>query len=123
MSYGMEVADLSGDGALDLAIIYEFQADGVSHEVDILLNRETARSRLLARDARSGFLGHAEARAGQTGKHAGVLIVRLPDSEQWRVGDHLVGWFSDPDARTWERCMVVATLLKVRVVRGATAQR
>jgi hypothetical protein len=24
MPYGMEVADLSGDGALDLAIIYEF---------------------------------------------------------------------------------------------------
>jgi hypothetical protein len=52
-----------------------------------------------------------------------VLIVRLPDSEQWRVGDHLVGCFSDADAYTWERCMVVATLLKVRVVRGATAQR
>jgi hypothetical protein len=52
-----------------------------------------------------------------------VLIVRLPDSEQWRVGDHLVGWFSDPDARTWERCMLVATLRKVRVTRGATVQR
>jgi predicted nuclease of predicted toxin-antitoxin system len=23
--------------------------------------------------------------------HAGILIVRLPDSEQWRVADHLVG--------------------------------
>ena len=56
-------------------------------------------------------------------KHAGVLIVRLPDSEQWRVGDHLVAWFSDPEARTWERCMVVATLRNVRVVRGATATR
>ena len=55
--------------------------------------------------------------------NAGALVVRLPDSEQWRVGDHLVGWFSDPDARTWERCMVVATLRKVRVVRGATARR
>jgi len=53
--------------------------------------------------------------------NAGALVVRLPDSEQWRVGDHLVGWFSD--ARTWERCMVVATLRKVRVVRGASAQR
>ena len=40
-----------------------------------------------------------------------------------RVGDQFVRWFSDPDARTWERCMIVATLLKVRVVRGATAQR
>lgn len=59
----------------------------------------------------------------ERGKHAGVLIVRLPDSEQWRVGDHLVGWFSDPDAQSWERCMVVATLRKVRVARGATTQR
>jgi hypothetical protein len=52
-----------------------------------------------------------------------VLIVRLPDSEQWRVGDHLVAWFADPDARTWARCMVVATLRKVRVIRHTTAQR
>ena len=49
--------------------------------------------------------------------------MRLPDSEQWRVGDHLVAWFSDSDARTWKRCMVVATVRKVRVVRGATAER
>jgi hypothetical protein len=68
-------------------------------------------------------LDFSDTRKFEPGKHAGVLIVRLPDSEQWRVGDHLVGWFSDPDARSWERCMVVATLRKVRVVRGATAQR
>jgi hypothetical protein len=45
--------------------------------------------------------------------------VRLPDSEQWRIGDHLVAWFSDPDARSWARCLVVATLNKVRVTRVA----
>jgi hypothetical protein len=45
--------------------------------------------------------------------------VRLPDSEQGRV----VAWFSDPDARTWRRCMVIATLRKVRVVRGVTGER
>jgi len=68
-------------------------------------------------------LDFADTRKFEPGQHAGVLIVRLPDSEQWRVGDHLVGWFSDPDARTWERCMVIATPRKVRVVRGATTQR
>ena len=68
-------------------------------------------------------LDFSDTRKFAPGEHAGVLIVRLPDSEQWRVGDHLVGWFSDPDARGWGRCMVVATLRKVRVVRGATAQR
>lgn len=49
--------------------------------------------------------------------HEGVLIVRLPDSEQWRVGDHLVAWFSDPDSTSWGRCFVVATVNKVRVQR------
>jgi predicted nuclease of predicted toxin-antitoxin system len=68
-------------------------------------------------------LDFSDTRKFEPGKHAGVLIVRLPDSEQWRVGDHLVGWFSDVDVRTWERCMVVATLRKVRVVRGATVKR
>jgi predicted nuclease of predicted toxin-antitoxin system len=51
------------------------------------------------------------------------LVTHDLDSEQWRVGDHLVAWFSDPDAPSWERCMVVATLRNVRVVRGATAHR
>jgi len=68
-------------------------------------------------------LDFSDTRKFEPGQHAGVLIVRPPDSEQWRVGDHLVGWFSDPDAHTWERCMVVATVRKVRVVRGATTKR
>ena len=37
-------------------------------------------------------LDFSDTRKFEPGKHAGVLIVRLPDSEQWRVGDHLVGW-------------------------------
>lgn len=41
------------------------------------------------------------------------------DSEQWRVADHLVAWFSDPDARSWTGCLVVATPHKVRVTRPA----
>jgi hypothetical protein len=39
----------------------------------------------------------SDTRKFEPGKHAGVLIVRLPDSEQWLVGDHLVAWFSDPE--------------------------
>jgi hypothetical protein len=64
--------------------------------------------------------GSLENREG-SGEVAGATACR----QDWlvRVGDHLVGWFSDPDARTWERCMVVATPRKVRVVRGATAER
>ena len=51
------------------------------------------------------------------GQHAGVLLVRLPDAEQWRISDYLVAWFSTSDASTWERCFVVATPNKVRVRR------
>ena len=62
-------------------------------------------------------LDFSDARKFTPGSHEGLLIIRLPDSEQWRVGDHLVGWFSDPDARSWARCLVVATPHKVRVLR------
>jgi len=62
-------------------------------------------------------LDFSDARRFAPGTHAGVLIVRLPDSEQWRVADHLVAWFSDADARSWVGCLVVATPNKVRVSR------
>jgi len=67
-------------------------------------------------------LDFSDARKFRPGSHAGILIVRLPDSEQWRVADHLVAWFSDPEARSWRHCLVVATLRKVRVVRGESAK-
>jgi predicted nuclease of predicted toxin-antitoxin system len=35
-------------------------------------------------------LDFSDTRKFEPGKYAGVLIVRLPDSEQWRVGDYLV---------------------------------
>ncbi|HMI85971.1 MAG TPA: DUF5615 family PIN-like protein [Polyangiaceae bacterium] len=62
-------------------------------------------------------LDFSDVRKFRPGTHAGALIVRLPDSEQWRVADHLVAWFSAPDARSWSRCFVVATVHKVRVLR------
>jgi predicted nuclease of predicted toxin-antitoxin system len=68
-------------------------------------------------------LDFSDTRKFEPGKHAGVLIVCLPDSEQWRVSDHLVGRLSDPDEHSWERCMVVATLRKERVSRGAANLR
>jgi predicted nuclease of predicted toxin-antitoxin system len=62
-------------------------------------------------------LDFSDARRFAPGMHAGVLIVRLPDAEQWRAADHLVAWFSDADAQTWGGCLVVATPNKVRVSR------
>jgi len=72
-------------------------------------------------------LDFSDARKFRPGSHGAVLIVRLPAarrfaadpewtpliSEPMRVGDHLVAWFSDPDARSWGCCLVVATLRKV----------
>jgi len=46
-------------------------------------------------------LDFSDTRTFVPGSHAGVLLVRLPDSEQWRAVDHLVAWFSDSDARSW----------------------
>jgi predicted nuclease of predicted toxin-antitoxin system len=62
-------------------------------------------------------LDFADRRRFEAGTHAGILLLRLPDDEQWRTADFLVAWFSAPDARTWERCFVVATPTKVRVRR------
>jgi predicted nuclease of predicted toxin-antitoxin system len=62
-------------------------------------------------------LDFSDQRVFAAGSHAGVLLVRLPDAEQWRISDYLVAWFSAPDASTWERCFVVATPTKVRVRR------
>jgi predicted nuclease of predicted toxin-antitoxin system len=62
-------------------------------------------------------LDFSDARRFEAGTHAGILLVRLPDSEQWRISDYLVAWFSAVDAATWDRCFVVATPNKVRVRR------
>jgi predicted nuclease of predicted toxin-antitoxin system len=62
-------------------------------------------------------LDFSDKRRFAAGSHAGVLLVRLPDAEQWRISDYLVAWLSTPDASTWERCFVVATPNKVRVRR------
>jgi len=62
-------------------------------------------------------LDFSDRRRFAAGTHAGALLVRLPDAEQWRIADYLVAWFSTPDANTWDRCFVVATPNKVRVLR------
>jgi len=62
-------------------------------------------------------LDFSDIRRFAPGAHFGLLVVRLPDDEQWRVTDFLVGWFASPDSRTWDKCFVVATPNKVRVHR------
>jgi len=62
-------------------------------------------------------LDFSDVRKFTPGTHHGIVVLRLPDSEHWRIGDYLVAWFSTPEARTWGRCFVVATPNKVRVLR------
>lgn len=62
-------------------------------------------------------LDFSDERRFTVGSHAGILLVRLPDAEQWRIGDYLAAWFASPDAASWGRCFVVATPHKVRVRR------
>ncbi len=65
-------------------------------------------------------LDFSDKRRFAPGDHAGILVIRLPDTEQWRVSDYLAAWFSTPEADSWERCFVVATPNKVRVRRPPT---
>jgi len=62
-------------------------------------------------------LDFSDVRRFAPGAHQGLLLVRLPDSEQWRISDYLAAWFSTGEARTWVGCFVVATPRRIRVMR------
>jgi predicted nuclease of predicted toxin-antitoxin system len=64
-------------------------------------------------------LDFSDIRRFAPGTHHGLLLVRLPDAEQWRIGDYLVAWFSTVEAQTWTACFVVATANRIRVTRPA----
>jgi len=54
---------------------------------------------------------------GLVGRSDDVVWQAAPDHEQWRASDYLVAWLTDPEAQSWQRCVVVATPNKVRVLR------
>ena len=62
-------------------------------------------------------LDFSDARKFAPGTHCGILLVRVPDLDQWRVSDYVVGWFSAEESESWSRCVVVATPHKVRILR------
>lgn len=62
-------------------------------------------------------LDFSDLRKFMPGTHHVIVLVRLPDAEQWRAHEHILRWFTDPDARHWGGCIVVASLTKVRVRR------
>jgi predicted nuclease of predicted toxin-antitoxin system len=62
-------------------------------------------------------LDFSDTRRFAPGTHHGLLLVRIPDSDQRRLTEHLAGWFAAPDCESWDRCLVVATAHKLRVSR------
>ena len=85
---------------------------GGRRDADVWAAAQTERRFLVTQD-----LDFSDRRRFAPGTHCGLLLVRLPDSEQWRIGDYVTAWLSSPDAATWARCFVVATPTKVRVRR------
>lgn len=64
-------------------------------------------------------LDFSDVRRFAPGTHAGLVLLRLPDAEQWRVGDFAVSTFTLVEARTWSGCFVVVTPAKIRVTRAS----
>ena len=95
----------------DVATVLE-EALGGRSDADVLAAVQPEGRALVTQD-----LDFADVRSFAPGTHAGIVLVRLPVQEQWRLADWLVAWFSADDARTWAGCFVVATPTKVRVRR------
>jgi predicted nuclease of predicted toxin-antitoxin system len=62
-------------------------------------------------------LDFSDIRRFAPGTHHGILLVRVFDDAQWRLTDFLIGWLGNPDCESWNRCFVVATQNKLRVLR------
>lgn len=85
---------------------------GGAADTEVWAKAQEERRMLVTQD-----LDFSDTRKFEPGTHSGILLVRLPDTEQWRLGDYLAGWLSEPEARTWGRCFVVATPVRLRVRR------
>ena len=83
---------------------------GGHSDADVWAAAQAERRLLVTQD-----LDFSDARRYAPGTHAGVLLVRLPDHEQWRVSDFVVGWLTAPEAQHWSGCFVVATAARIRV--------
>lgn len=66
-------------------------------------------------------LDFSDRRAFAPGSHAGILLVRLGEEDQWRLTEHVVSCLSSEDAKTWTKCLVIASSRKVRVIRPKAA--
>jgi predicted nuclease of predicted toxin-antitoxin system len=94
--------------------VHTVPAEGLrGRDDDVIWNAAQSESRFLV----TQDLDFSDARRFAPGSHHGILLVRVPDNEQWRVGDWVLNWLSRTDAASWKSCFVVASPRKVRVLR------
>ena len=62
-------------------------------------------------------LDFSDARRYQPGTHCGLLLVRLHRPGRTAVFGRIKAIFEKEDVQSWARCLVVATEMKVRVLR------
>lgn len=62
-------------------------------------------------------LDFSDTRRFRPGTHPGLLLVRVPQEDQWRLCELVTSWFRSDDSGSWGGCVVVATPRKVRVRR------
>jgi predicted nuclease of predicted toxin-antitoxin system len=51
------------------------------------------------------------------GTHAGILVARLSEEEQWRVTEFIQAWFCGSEVEEWFGCLVIGTPSRLRVRR------
>lgn len=59
----------------------------------------------------------ADLRRFAPGTHPGLLLVRLPEEDQWRAGDFVLAWLGSTAPETWAGCLVVGTPSRLRIRR------
>lgn len=70
----------------------------VGHSDDVVWQAAQAEGRFLV----THDLDFSDTRKFAPGTHHGILLMRLPDHEQWRASDYLVAWLTDPEAKNWQ---------------------
>jgi predicted nuclease of predicted toxin-antitoxin system len=96
----------------DVDSVFEERLTGRPDE-DIWIATQAERRFLITQD-----FGFADIRRFAPGSHFGVLLLRLKVTNQAKVIQRLAEVFTSEDCSAWEKCLVIVTETKVRVVRG-----
>ena len=62
-------------------------------------------------------LDFSDVRQFSPGTHHGILLVRLPNAGRIELTERIRDVFLGPEAKNWERCFVVLSEHKLRVIR------